>query len=159
MDISALSAALSAISTAKAISSSAIAARDDAILKPTIIQMNDQLLKAQEALSLLSAHLLSVQQQLFETSDKLRKAEETIAERGRYTLVESGPGNWVYMVNILPEQSRSGKPGGAQIPHYVCQPCFDSGRKVVLVLKDFPETDPYLMCPVCKASFDATFAR
>lgn len=117
--------------------------------------MNDQLLKAQDALFSHNAQLLALQQQLFETTEKLRKAEETIAERGRYSLVDVGGGQWAYRVNIVPTRSGAGEPRAAQSAHYVCQPCFDNGRKVILQFGDAMGINQ-LWCPVCKTSVSAS---
>lgn len=154
MDYSLIPAAIESIRMAKDIGNSILSIRDGNMLSSEVVRMNDQLLKAQEALFSHNTQLLGLQQQLFETSEKLRKAEETIAERGRYTLIETGRGQWAYRVNIPPPvQSGASEPSLPQTPHYVCQSCFDNGRKVVLRLrKAMMGNEFYLACPVCNIS-------
>lgn len=154
MDFSLVSAAITSIKTAKDIAGSALAVRDWNLVATEIAKMNDQLLKAQDALFSHNSQLLELQQQLFETTEKLRKAEESIAERGRYSLVDVGGGQWAYRVNVSPVQGGSGEPSASQFPHYVCQPCFDNGRKVVLQLGDAMGYK-HLWCPVCKTTVSA----
>ena len=150
MDFSLIPAALSSIKAAKDIGGAALALRDWNLLAVEISKMNDQLIKAQDAIFSHNAQLLDIQQRLFESTEKLRRAEETLAERGRYSLVQVGNLTWVYRESISPSLARSdGKTPDP--PHYVCQACFDNGRKVVLQYMDgsFGQT---LDCSVCKVS-------
>ena len=147
MDYSLIAVAATAIKVAKEIGASALSIRDANLVALEITRMNDQLLQAQQALFTHNTDLLGLQQQLFETSDKLRKAEELIAQRGSYALVETGLGQWAYRVNVRPKLGGADQPGAAQSAHYVCQKCFDAGRKVVL--KFGAAFGPNLCCDGC----------
>lgn len=155
MDISAITGALAAIKAARDISAAALAVRDWNLMAVEIARMNDQLLQAQQALFTHNAELLGIQQQLFETSDKLRKAEESLAQRASYLLVETGRGQFAYRVNLPPKLGGASQPGRAQALHYVCQSCFDDGRKVVLSY-EFAGVH-CLTCHVCKRYVLADF--
>ena len=148
MDFGLISAAAASITAAVDISRAAAGLRDSALIAAEVAKINDQLLQAQQALFRHNADLLSLQQQHFETAQKLRKAEEALAERGRYSLFEVGQGNWAYRVNFAPQQGGTSEPGATQTPHYLCQPCFDGGRKSVLAYSTF---SGMLECSICKA--------
>jgi len=152
MDLSLITAIASAISSAKQLGQAAIGVRDFNEMAPVIAQLNDQLLKAQDAMFKHNSELLVLQQQQFETTEKLRKVEEALAQRGRYTLVELAEGIFVYRVNVAPIAGNVDNPVGTEPAHHVCQSCFDKGVKAVL-----QRTVNYgavsLDCPICKGSF------
>lgn len=149
MDLAVISAAIGAISVAKELGKAALGVRDFNEMAPVIAQLNDQLLKAQDALFRHNAELLALQQEQFETAKKLREMEETLAQRGRYSLVEVSRGQFAYRVNVAVETSEVGNPGRAEPLHYVCQPCFDKGIKAVLQRENFYGAI-YLDCPICE---------
>lgn len=150
MDFGAITGAITAISAAKDLARAALTVRDANALAVAVSQMNDQLLKAQESLFTHNAALLQLQNQHFETSEELRKLKEAVRERGSYSLVEITHGSFAYRVNVTPEQGGASEPGSAQPPHYVCQPCFDSGVKAVLGRTESDTWGIREICPVCK---------
>jgi hypothetical protein len=152
MDLSVITAAVGAISAAKELGKAALGVRDFNEVAPVIAQLNDQLLKAQDALFRHNAELLSLQQEQFETAKKLREMEEALAQRGRYSLVELSNGVFVYRVNVAPEAGALDKPSGAEPLHYVCQPCFDKGVKAVLIRRENDFT-VFHNCPECNTNF------
>ena len=151
MDFTLISGAISSIKTAKDIGTAALAIRDSNILATEVAKMNEQLLRAQDSLFTHNSQLLSLQQELFELRDKLRVAEARITERGRYQLAEVSVGKWVYLhrPNPIDPVASGATPHGR--PHYVCQPCFDNGRKVVLQYIESTMGNS-LDCSVCNAS-------
>jgi hypothetical protein len=148
MDLSIITAAVSALSAAKELGKAALGVRDFNEVAPVIAQLNDQLLKAQDALFRHNAELLSLQQEQFETAKKLREMEEALTQRGRYSLVELSRGHFAYRVNIAPVNSDVGNPVSAEPLHHVCQPCFDKGVKAVLQRHSFYGAIS-LDCPIC----------
>ena len=140
MDFGLISAAAASITAAVDIGRAAAGLRDGTLIAAEVAKINDQLLQAQQALFRHNADLLSLQQEHFEAIQKLRKAEAALAERGNYSLFEVGQGNWAYRGNAAAEQ------GGTF--HFLCQPCFDNGRKSVLAYSD---RSGMLDCSVCKA--------
>lgn len=149
MDLSAISAAVSAITVSKELAKAALGVRDFNEMAAVVAKLNEQLLKAQEGLFGHQAQLLALQQEHFETTEKLRKAEKALAERGRYALIELSPGNFAYSANITPVDSEVGNPVSTEPPHNVCQPCFDKGSKAVLRRTVFYGTEVWT-CPVCR---------
>ena len=158
MDFGLISAAATAITSAVDLGRAAIGVRDANVAVLEISKINDQLLKAQEAILRHNTELLALQQQHFETAQQLREAQEALEERGRYSLVQIARGQWAYRVNITPELSGASKPTQAQTPHYVCQQCFDRGVKAVLQFSDGMGYGQ-LTCHTCRVSLACTLTR
>lgn len=150
MDVGLPTGAIASLNAAAGIGRAALEIRDMAKLSGEVLKLNGAVLDAQQSLFKLSAELLALQQQHFETAEKLRKANEALAERGRYTLVQVSLGQWAYRVDVAPQASGSGEPRVAQPAHYVCQKCFDEGRKVVLQHSTGSYLGPTFTCPGCK---------
>lgn len=152
MDASQIGIVATSLGAARDIGKALVGIRDHNLVAEKLAALNDQLLQAQQALLSHNATLFELQQQNFEAREELRKLKESASERGRYTLVDLGKGQLAYRVNVAPTQGASGEPVSADAPHYVCQPCYDNGRKVVLQRNWFFETRGGLDCPVCKNS-------
>lgn len=145
MDMTAIASLTTAISAAREIAQGAIGMRDTVLVSEATTRLLQRLLEAQNALLAYNTVLLQLQHEQFEAREEIRKLQEAARERGRYTLFELAPGQLAYRVNITPEQSRSGEPGSAEPMHYVCQGCFDKGRKAVLRIGP-----SVAHCPLCK---------
>lgn len=148
MDMSFIAAASSALTVAREISRASIAIRDFNAMAGTVSQLNDQILKAQDALFSHQSQLLAMQQELFQAQEKLRIAEKVIAERGNYELVELSQGVFVYRLKPPP----SAGSGVSYHLHYLCQPCFDNGAKAVLYRRETGLGVSH-SCPLCKISY------
>jgi hypothetical protein len=145
MDMTAIASLTSAISAAREIAQGAIGVRDAVLINEATGRLVQKLLDAQNALLEHNAALLQLQNEHFKVHEELRELREAASERGRYTLFELVPGKFAYRVNIAPEQSGSSEPGSAEPLHYVCQGCFDQGRKAVLRISEY-----VAFCPLCK---------
>mgnify|MGYP000302322461 FL=1 len=132
MDYSQISAIAAAVAAAKQLGEAALGIRDFNQLSGTVVNLNAQLLKAQEGLLAHNAELLQLQHEHFQACEKLRKLEEAIRDRGRYSLVEVTAGQFAYRAHVVPQDGGTGEPLTTEPAHYVCQSCFDNGRKVVL---------------------------
>jgi hypothetical protein len=152
MDYSLVSAAVTAMSVAKELGKAALGIRDFNEIATVMAQLNDHLLKAQEALFAHNAQLLALQQEQFETTKELREVKEALAQRGRYALVELSDRVFVYRVNVAPIGGDVSDPLATEPLHYVCQSCFDKGIKSVLQKHRFYGAVS-LTCPVCKGDF------
>lgn len=146
MDISYISATITALSTARDIAKTAVGIRDFNAMAATVSQLNDQILKAQDSLFSHQSQLIALQEELREAKERLRLAEKVVEDRGRYQLVELSLGVFVYL-------SKSGEREDlAGTPHYLCQPCFDVGRKAVL-LRDENASAISHVCPLCRVVY------
>lgn len=152
MDYSLLTVAATSISVAKELGKTAIGLRDFNEVAATISKLNEQLLKAQDALFAHNVNLHQLQQQQIETSKKLRELEELLAERGRYSLFEISQGVFVYRLNAVENIGEDGQKLGVQPVHYVCQPCFDKRIKAVLIRSEGPSAVSH-KCPECNTNF------
>jgi len=152
MDLSLIATAASSLGLAKDLAKAAIGVRDFNAQATTIAQMNEQILKAQDALLTHSINMHELQQKYFETLEKLRAMEKLIAERGRYSLFEVSKGVFVYRVIPGEHVGHDGNPIPPEPEHYVCQPCFDKGVKSVLI-RNHNSIDITHGCPECKTHY------
>ena len=154
MDYSLISVTATAITAAKELGKAAMGLRDFNQVAVAMSQINEQLLKAQDSLFTHNSQLAQLQSQYFEATQKLRELEETVRQRGRYSLFELATGNFVYRVNVAPEAGHMGDPTLTEPLHYLCQPCFDKGVKGVLGLVKLGRLSHHI-CPLCKRNIAA----
>ena len=152
MDFGLITSAVGALVSAKDIGAAMIGVRDNNLVALKVSQMNEQILKAQEALLTHSLQMGELQQRYFEALEKLRAVEKLIADRGRYTLVELTPGAFAYRL-ATPQLINQGDEAVSEPAHYVCQPCFDKDIKVVLQRAVFYGTVK-LRCSCCATEYD-----
>lgn len=148
MDGTSIMVAFSALDAARKAALVALEVRDFNKTAAELSKINEALLQAQNALLAQNAVLFQLQSEKFETAEKLRKLEETLSEKARYSLVEITQGSFAYRVNVAPQQGGASEPSGTEPVHYVCQPCFDKGVKSVL-----QSAGHLLTCTICKSSF------
>jgi hypothetical protein len=153
IDFSFIGAATTSLSAARDIARSLIEIRDFNHLATIVSSLNEQILKAQDSLLAHNAQLFTLQQENFELANKLARAEEKLADRGRYTLVEISDRTFVMGLNKRIEAIAQDLVNGLEINHYLCQPCFDKGIKAVL--KRFGQFGAIsLRCPIRDTCFD-----
>ena len=150
MDWSAISGITTSIAAARDIAKGMSALRDSTLINERTAALMDQLLKAQEGLLAHNTALLQLQQDHFVACEKLRKLEEAVNERGRYSTFEITPGSFVYRVNVAPQQTGTREPSAAEPMHYVCQPCYDNGRKVILGYLVTGDAFSHWKCSACE---------
>jgi hypothetical protein len=135
IDISFLGAATTSLSAARDIARSLIGLRDFNHRATFVSSLNEQILQAQDGLLAHNAPLFALQQENFALTKKLARTEEILADRGRYTLVEISDRTFVMGLNKRIEATAQDLANGAELDHYLCQPCFDVRRqKVVLTM-------------------------
>lgn len=156
MDASQIGIVATSLSVAKDIGKALIGIRDFNVVAERVAALNDQLLKAQEALLAHNAAMFQLQNEHFEAREELRKLKDAASERSRYALVDLGKGHFAYQMDVAPSPSAAGEPVSTHAQHYICQPCYDHGRKVVLQRNyNMMGAAGSLDCPVCKnAVFD-----
>lgn len=154
MDASQIGIVAASLSAAKDIGRALLGIRDFSVVAERVAALNEQLLKAQEALLAHNAAMFQLQNEKFEACEELRKLKEAASERSRYSLVEVSPGNLAYRMNLVPAQGAADEPVTAEPVHYLCQPCFDSGRKVTLRWFNSHTFGESWTCSVCKAEID-----
>lgn len=158
MDLSLVAAASNALSIARDLGRAAVGLRDFNECAAAIAQINEQLLKAQDSLFAHNTELFALQQEVFATREELRKAKETIAEHGKYALLEISPHVFVLRsrADLTPDLGGAQHPMDPEPPHYVCQPCLHiRSQRSVLVRSVVWGTETFT-CPECKNEFMGT---
>lgn len=148
MDFTALAAIAGNLSTAIDIGKAAIDLRDAGKLSSVVAEMNNKLLEAQQRLFVLSSEAFALQQELGNAQQENLKLKAALEERGRYVLAEIGKGQFAYKSKV--ESAEDGR-DSTEPEHYICQPCFDVGRKVTLRYFNSHTFGESWTCSVCKA--------
>lgn len=158
MDFSLISAAASSLRMATEIGAAALSLRDFNQLASEMAKMNGELLKAQQALFAHQTTLLDIQAKYAEATKELAQAHHTLQQRERYALFEIGAGKFVYRSQPAQGQENSGIAITGEPVHYLCQSCFDAGRKLVLQLFPDAADGPVAQCPSCQYFFNCEWA-
>lgn len=132
MDASHLGVLSTSLGIARDMAKALVGLRDWNLVAERVTALNDQILKAQDALLAHNTSMFELQNKYFEASEELRKLKEAVNEKGRYSMVDLGFGFHAYRENAPPEQGGASQPGTTQPERYFCQPCLDRGVKVVL---------------------------
>ncbi|EXI76523.1 MAG TPA: hypothetical protein PK440_00680 [Candidatus Accumulibacter phosphatis] len=148
MDVSYIGATVSALSAAKDIAKAAVGIRDFNAWATTVSQLNEQILKAQDSLFSHQSQLIALQEELRKAKESLRLAEKLLEDRSRYELVELSAGVFVYRNKVLDVPSAT----HTEVRHFLCQPCFDAGRKAVLIRHESHTTICH-GCPLCHVEY------
>lgn len=159
MDFSLIGAAVNSLRLAKDIGTAAIELRDWNQMAGELTKMNGELLKVQDALFAHNMTLLEMHGKYADACNELRDMKEAMNERGRYALFEIGTGQFAYRLKVGDAGLSSLEPGTNEPMHYLCQPCFDADRKMVLQLFPNAADGPGAMCPHCRHYFDAERIR
>ena len=150
MDFTGISAIAGSLKAAADIGKTALDARDAAKLASTVAQMNDKILEAQQRLFVLGTDALALQDELARAKDEALKLKAALQERGRYVLANVTKRHLAYKFKGDPVED-GGDP--VEPEHYVCQPCFDQGRKAVLLHRT-SQWNHYFECPLCKVKLE-----
>jgi hypothetical protein len=155
MDASQIGIVATSLGLAKDIANTMVGVRDFNLIGEKLAALNNQLLQAQDALLAHNAAMFQLQNEHFEAREQLRKLQEAARERSCYTLVDLGKGHFAYRMDVAPSPGAAGEPVLAHAPHYICQSCYDNGRKVVLQRNYVMGIAGGLECPLCRtAVFD-----
>lgn len=154
MDFSAIASAVTAISTARDMAKGLVGLRDEALVREHLAALNEVLLKTQEQLFAHNAAFSKLADEHHKARQELRELQEAMRERGRYTLVHLGSSQFAYRVDLTPETGGTSQPGRMEADHYICQPCFDIGRKVVLQGLSVGGVPCGYTCPICKTQIN-----
>lgn len=138
-----INAAIGAATTAIHVLKAAVDARDDAKIKAAVADISIRLLDVATNANSLAAENGTLQSNLHSAQAELRELREKVAERDRYTLSKLGVLGEFYAYKLRASTELSDRKD--EVPHYVCQPCFDSGKKSVLHVSQYIAT-----CPVCR---------
>jgi hypothetical protein len=115
---------ISSVSATIGLAKVALEARDDAKIRQAISDMQRLLADANGALLTVTNDAFQLQIRANELEAECLRLQQRLDERARYVLREVRPGAFVYAFDPV---------GDDKTPaHYICQPCSDKGKKVVL---------------------------
>lgn len=120
-----LASAISSATAMLGIAKGAVAARDDFKAQQAIGDAQGKLLEITTAALALSQTNISLADEIRVLKDQAHDLQLKAREREGYALAQIGPGVHAY-------QSQPAKEGATPPTHYLCQPCYDKGVKVVL---------------------------
>ncbi|MDO4708548.1 MAG: hypothetical protein Q4B94_01800 [Pseudomonadota bacterium] len=126
--VSSLNTALSTLVSATTLAKGMMDARDFTENAARLVELYQKLLQAHE-------QLLLSQQEMDRLHTQIHSLTAQLADRGNYQLADLGGGVYVYQAIQ------------AATPHYLCQPCFDAGRKAVL------QNRGAWCCPLCQTRY------
>lgn len=113
-------------------------------------EFTNKLLEAQTHLSQLLSTVISQQGHIGALEKRIRDMEAAQAEKERYVLAKVGTEREFFAYRLRSSAELDER--ADEITHFVCQPCFEGGKKVVLV----GNGDGYWHCPVCKHGAQVT---
>ncbi|MDI9240766.1 hypothetical protein QLQ15_17825 [Lysobacter sp. LF1] len=148
-----LEAGLEALTITRQALSAALKARDFDQATLELAKLGDALLETQSAALRQTKVLFELQQQHLADAKQIKELQEAVLERARYSLYEVSERVFVYRSKASSEGQGGGEPGTLEPEHYVCQPCFDKGLRVVLQRWPFYMGARALRCPGCGAVF------
>ena len=154
MDISSLITSASAsFSALKDLGGLLLNERDRQKAAAIHIQFTEKLIDTQTQLLQVLSTVTEQQRQIPILEQRIRDLEAGRAEKQRYVLAKLGAERefFVYRLRDAAELNERAD----EVPHTVCQPCFEAGKKVVLV----GNGDGYWWCPVCNHGAQVTEAR
>lgn len=140
------SALLASLATIKDLGSALFRERDQQKQATIQIDLTDKVIQAQAQLSQVLAAVIDKDQMIQTLRDQVRTLEQAHNERDRYALHRFGDGSegdyFVYKLRAPADlKERADEP-----EHFVCQTCFDTGKKSVLV----HNREGYWFCHLCE---------
>lgn len=136
MDITALASSLSAtFELGKLI----VNERDTNKLSALQHELSEKIIDAQTQLSQVLGTVIEQQRHIPVLEERIRELEREAAEKERYVLDRVGNIGDFFVYRLRAEAE------DGEVDHFLCQPCFDAGKKGVLVRNHIH----YLSCPLC----------
>lgn len=154
MDYFAAAGALGTSLTAlKDIGTVAFGAHNAQVAMTAKLEFMEKLIEAQTKLSQITAAIVEKDGVIASQSQRIRELEAMQSERARYELHKLSVSGNVFAYRLKDAAALAERPD--EPVHFICQPCFDSGRKVVLQGDNTYSSDggiPVLTCPVCRVT-------
>ena len=141
MDVTTL---VSSLAAAADLSRLVINERDRQKLAGLQIELSEKILTAQTQLSQLLGTVIDQQRLIPALEKRIRDLEHAAAEKERYELAKVGSVGPFFAYRQ--RETADDGDGAREVDHFLCQPCFDSGKKAVLT----GNGSGYWGCPVCK---------
>lgn len=127
----------------KNITTALVQERDREKLATLKIELTDKILELQTKLLEVQSAVVLERETLRAAQDRIRELEGNEREKARYELAKLGTVGNVFAYRLRPESELTERQ--SEPSHFLCQPCFDSGKKSVLLVSTGES-----FCPVCK---------
>lgn len=108
------------------------------------IEFTEKLIAAQAQLVEVLGAVIAQQRQVAVLEQRIGELEAERCEKQRYQLSRLGSDREFFAYRLRAATELLERVD--EVPHFVCQPCFEVGKKVVLC----GNGDGYWWCPVCK---------
>ena len=138
-----ISSLVSSLAHAKNLGSALLDERDRQKAAAIQIDLTNQIVQAQGQLSQVLGAIIDKDGAIQTLTQRVRELEAQQSEKARYRLAKVGTLGEFFAYELRPAAElveRSDEPA-----HFLCQPCFDAGKKSVL-RKDYA----LLICSLCK---------
>lgn len=150
MDVNALISSLTSIGT---IGKALIDERDSQKLATLKSDLTNKIIEAQSQFMQLHSTVIEQQRSILTLEQRIRELEAAGAEKARYQLTKLGTDGEFFAYALRPESELP--EGTGEVAHFLCQPCFDAGKKVVLA----GNGDGYWRCHICNHGAQVTPSR
>ncbi|HBC7499301.1 TPA: hypothetical protein ACX381_001486 [Klebsiella pneumoniae] len=147
MDVNAL---LSSLTSIGAIGKALLDERDSQKLATLKGDLSNKIIEAQSQFMQLHSTVIEQQRFILTLEERIRELEATSAEKARYQLTKLGTQREFFAYALRPDSELP--QGTGEVAHFLCQPCFDAGKKVVLT----GNGEGYWKCPVCNLGAQTT---
>lgn len=142
-----ISTSMSSLLAIKDLATAAVDLRDSQKLAAVKLDLTERVLQTQTQLSQVLSSIIEKDTSLATLAQRVRELEDRQLERARYELGELAAGGNAFAYRLkaparLLENSHEPQ-------HFVCQPCFDAGKKAILFRRDVWGTWVWT-CPLCK---------
>ena len=127
----------------KEIAAALVQERDREKLAALKIELTDKILDLQTKLLEVQSAVILERETLRTAQERLREMEGSEREKARYELAKLGAVGDFFAYRLRPQSElveRASEP-----THFVCQPCFDAGKKSVLLVSTGES-----FCPACR---------
>lgn len=143
VDMSAIGAVATSLNTAVNIAKAMMDVRDATIIQGKVFELQRAIIDAQQSVFAANQERSTLVERVGELERLVAEMKAWEAEKQRYILQKLPPGVFVYALKL---DMANGEP-----PHYLCQTCYQRGKKSILQSKgDHWGVEP-LMCNECGA--------
>jgi len=143
---------ISSLAAAKDMAALLVDERDRQKAVAIQIQLTEKILQAQAQLAEVLGAVIEKDAATVRLAERCRELEAAQSEKARYQLAELMPGGHVFAYRLRARRELTERQD--EVPHFLCQPCFDGGHKSVLAKADSMGRWVY-SCRLCKCKWSA----
>lgn len=147
MDVTTLTASFAGVTE---LVSLMVSERDRQKLATLQSDLTAKIISTQSELTKVLGTIIEQERKIHALEQRNRDLESAAAERGRYKLTKMGEKVEFYAYQLC--ESTDVIDGSGEVGHFLCQPCFDAGKKAVLV----GNGEGYFSCPICRQGAQIT---